>query len=86
MEVTRYTPDKASQWDAFVRSAKNATFLHLRGYLDYHSDRFADNSLIFRRNGKIVALLPANRVGTTLFSHQGLTYGGFLTQAAHFGM
>lgn len=86
MEVTRYTPDKASQWDAFVRSAKNATFLHLRGYLDYHSDRFADNSLIFRRNGKIVALLPANRVDNTLFSHQGLTYGGFLTQAAHFGM
>jgi hypothetical protein len=27
---------------------------------------------------KLVAVLPANRVGTTVFSHQGLTYGGLV--------
>ena len=29
-------------------------------------------------NQKLVALLPANRFGNTVFSHQGLTYGGLV--------
>ena len=49
--------------------------------MDYHSDRFADSSLMILRKGRIYALLPANRVGDTLHSHQGLTYGGLLTDA-----
>lgn len=49
-----------------------------RGFMDYHKDRFEDFSLMVYRNGKLVALLPANRVEATLYSHQGLTYGGLL--------
>jgi len=30
------------------------------------------------KNEKIITLLPANRVGDTLYSHQGLTYGGLI--------
>ena len=30
------------------------------------------------KNKKVIALLPANRVGDTLHSHQGLTYGGLI--------
>ena len=30
------------------------------------------------KNEKVIALLPANRVGDTLHSHQGLTYGGLI--------
>ena len=33
--------------------------------------------MIYRR-GKLYALLPANVSGDTLFSHQGLTYGGLI--------
>ena len=66
-------------WDEFVARSRNATFLHYRDYMDYHSDRFHDHSLIFFSDkGKIVALLPANAAGETLYSHQGLTYGGML--------
>lgn len=78
LEIRRYTPDKAAEWDAFVRQAKNATFLFHRGYMDYHSDRFADYSLMFYDKGKLCALLPANRCNDTLYSHQGLTYGGLV--------
>ena len=46
--------------------------------MDYHSDRFEDHSLIAFRKGKPVALLPANRCGSVLWSHQGLTYGGWI--------
>lgn len=72
------------QWNEFVANAKNSTFLHLRSYMDYHSDRFDDCSLVAVEGGKWLAVLPANRVGSTLYSHQGLTYGGWLTPAAHF--
>ena len=33
---------------------------------------------MFRRKGHVVALLPLNKDGDTVWSHQGLTYGGLL--------
>lgn len=66
-------------WDDFVRTSKNGTFLHLRAYMDYHSDRFQDHSLMFYGDSdRLVAVLPANVVDDQLWSHQGLTYGGLL--------
>ena len=46
--------------------------------MDYHADRFDDNSFMFYHKGKLKAVLPANVAGDTLYSHQGLTYGGLL--------
>jgi hypothetical protein len=74
----KYTPDISDEWNAFVADSKNGTFLHDRRYLDYHADRFADCSTVFRFQNAIVALLPANRVGDVIHSHQGLTYGGLI--------
>lgn len=83
MIIQRYSPEQASQWDALVQVSRNGTFLFLRGYMDYHSQRFADHSLmVFDDHHKLLALLPANEVadsqGRTLWSHQGLTYGGLI--------
>lgn len=78
ISLRRYTANDAGAWDAFVTTAKNATFLFMRGYMDYHSDRFTDHSLMFYDNNSLYALLPANISGDTLYSHQGLTYGGIL--------
>ena len=58
-EIERYTPAKKDEWDQFVRQSKNGTFLFLRDYMDYHSDRFADFSLVARDGEKIIAVLPA---------------------------
>ena len=80
-EIERYTDAQAGEWNAFVRSSKNGTFLFDRGYMDYHADRFADASLMCRRDGRLYALLPANRDGDALYTHQGLTYGGLVTGA-----
>ncbi len=76
--VHRYTPDHQMAWDDFVDSAKNATFLFRRDYMDYHAERFADHSLLVEHKGRLVALLPANRDGDLLHSHSGLTYGGLI--------
>lgn len=78
LSVQPYTPADAPAWDDFVARSKNATFLHHRGYMDYHADRFADASLMVWREGELVALLPAHRTADGIASHDGLTYGGFL--------
>ncbi|WP_225034946.1 GNAT family N-acetyltransferase [Winogradskyella sp. SM1960] len=63
-----------------MKTAKNATFLFQRGFMDYHSDRFKDCSVMIYKEDKLYALLPANSVGDTVISHQGLTYGSFVLQ------
>lgn len=79
MQLIKYTVDKKQDWDLFVTNAKNSHFMFYRDYMDYHSDRFKDFSLMFYdEKGKILGLLPANIEGDVLYSHQGLTFGGFL--------
>lgn len=78
MEIRRYRREDKELWNSFVSKARNATFLFDRNYMDYHADRFDDNSFMFYHKGKLKAVLPANVSGDTLYSHQGLTYGGLL--------
>ena len=78
IHIVRYTADKKAEWDSFVRESKNGTFLFMRDYMEYHADRFDDYSLMYYKGDKLLSLLPANRKGETLWSHQGLTYGGLV--------
>jgi len=78
--IERFHLSKKKAWDDFITASKNGTFIHYRDYMDYHADRFSDYSLIvYNKNQQIIALLPANKTTNTLYSHQGLTYGGFIT-------
>ena len=77
-EIRRYTPSDKLAWDRYVAKARNATFLFYRDYMDYHADRVKDHSLMFYVGHHLHSVLPANIVGDTLYSHQGLTYGGLV--------
>lgn len=77
-QVRLYKKEDFIIWNTFISSAKNATFLFHRDFMEYHSDRFEDFSLLVFDAEKLVAVLPANRVGNTIFSHYGLTYGGLI--------
>ena len=79
-EVKQYTQEKAQEWNEFIEDSRQGTFLFNRSYMDYHADRFQDASLMIYRKEQLYALLPANRLGDTLYSHQGLTYGGLITK------
>lgn len=79
IEIKQYNLDDAEKWNEFVTISKQGTFLFNRNYMDYHADRFADCSFLIMEKGRIAAALSANRKGDTLYSHQGLTYGGLLT-------
>jgi len=81
--MTKYTVKKYDQndykiWNEFTAQAKNATFLFHRDFMEYHKDRFQDFSLLVYQDEKLISILPANKVGNSLYSHQGLTYGGLV--------
>ncbi len=94
MTIIPYSINRKDTWDAFVDMSKNGTFLLKRGFMDYHSDRFFDCSLLiyagispdgeFKEKSlttkDLVAVFPANwdKESRTVYSHQGLTYGGLL--------
>ena len=78
IEIQQYIPALRPEWDCFIANSRNGTFLFFRNYMDYHSDTFIDNSLLFRYKGKSIAVLPADREGDVLWSLQGLTYGGLV--------
>lgn len=78
MEVKPYHSSLKADWDQFIKKSKNGTFLFYRDFMEYHSDRFEDFSLMVYEKQKLIAVLPANRVEDEIFSHQGLTYGGLI--------
>lgn len=78
-KILQYNSGHFEEWNAFVATAKNATFLFHRNFMEYHKERFEDYSLlIFDSKERLVALLPAHKVEDSVFSHNGLTYGGFV--------
>lgn len=76
--MIRYDASMKDDWDAFIDISKNSTFLFKRGYMDYHSDRYEDHSLVFLNKTSIAAVLPATSFGKIFSSHAGLTYGGLV--------
>ncbi|TDW52582.1 acetyltransferase (GNAT) family protein [Flavobacterium sp. 270] len=76
--IKKYNQNDAEIWNDFISHAKNATFLFQRDFMEYHKDRFEDFSLLIFENEKLKAVLPANKNGNSVHSHQGLTYGGLV--------
>lgn len=83
IHIERYTPGMASTWDSFVGGSRTPTLLHLRSYMDYHADRFADHSLMAYAGNRLIAILPACLEDHTLYSHKGLTFGGWIESRRH---
>lgn len=69
-------------WDTFVlKESINGNFLQTRNFYNYHAkDKFKDASVLFMKNDKIAAVLPANVIDNsrTLIAHQGSTFGGIV--------
>ncbi len=78
--IKPYSKENFELWNSFLLKAKNATFLFNRNFMDYHSDRFVDFSLMVFDGNKLIAILPANCQNNEVFSHQGLSYGGLIVQ------
>ena len=79
IEIVKYESSYKSRWDDFVSKSKNGSFLFCRDYMEYHSDRFMDSSLLFFEDDVLIAVMPANVSGAVLHSHEGLTFGGVIS-------
>lgn len=77
-DIQRYVSSRQQEWNDFVATSKNGTFLFDRRYMDYHAHRFRDCSLMVFRKDRLYAVLPAHAEGDMLVSHSGLTYGGLV--------
>lgn len=77
--IKPYLSENKAIWNEFIKNSKNGIFMFNRNFMEYHSDRFIDNSLMFFDNDNLIAVLPMNIRDKVLYSHQGLTYGGFIT-------
>ncbi|MEJ0034459.1 MAG: GNAT family N-acetyltransferase [Bacteroidota bacterium] len=78
VSIERYSSAFTNEWNTFVAESKNSTFLFNRSYMDYHSDRFKDHSLMIRLDGSLSGLFVANEKAGKIESHGGLTYGGLI--------
>ena len=81
MKVIRYTEANRSQWDLFVSKSKNGTFHVSRNFIEYHGTKFNDHSLLAFHDEEVMGVLPMNEVGSNVYCHQGLTYGGWILSA-----
>jgi hypothetical protein len=76
--IEAYSSALEVSWNSFVERSTNGTFLFNRKFMEYHSDRFTDASLVIYDEGEVVGLIPATVSGQTVISHAGLTYGGLV--------
>jgi hypothetical protein len=82
IQVKFYTPDLIEEWNNFLCNSKGQTFMFCRSFMDYHSDKFVDRSLLVYEENEIVAIIPAslNQDKVSLTSHSGLTFGSFIVK------
>ena len=77
MNIKIYSREDKDTWDYFVKNSKNSHFMFLRDYIEYHSDRFQDMSLVIQDDSNNwIGILPGNIDNNILYSHQGLSFGG----------
>lgn len=79
ISVKRYNKIDKNVWDSFISSSRIDSFLFYRDFMDYHADRFVDCSFLVFKKNRIVGLIPGNIENDLFYSHQGLTYGGLIT-------
>ena len=79
MQIKKYCDEDKKVWNEFLKNSKNGIFMFNRDFMEYHKDRFTDNSLLFYEEDKLMAIFPASIKDGILSSHGGLTYGGFIT-------
>lgn len=79
MEIVVYNELYKEQWDDFVKTSKNGTFLLCRDFIEYHRDRFLEFSfMFFDSKGRLLAVMPGHVENKVYYTHQGLTYGGLV--------
>lgn len=76
--IVPFQDSLSGAWNRFLLASEVDTFLFHRSFMNYHSHRFTDASLMVYHKKKLLALLPAHTDGESVHTHSGLSYGGFV--------
>jgi hypothetical protein len=83
LTIERYNSCYQQDWDDFVASSRNGTFMQQRTFLNYHPpERFIDCSLLVHSHGKLMAVIPAAEKmegqKKIFSSYPGASHGGII--------
>jgi hypothetical protein len=78
IRVQKYHPSIDTEWNQFIKTSVNGTFLFHRDFMDYHKERFEDHSLMFYKENQLICCMPAHIESQVFYSHRGLSYGGWI--------
>lgn len=84
MDIVDFQPGDAPEWRRFLEESNNGTLFHDLDFLAYHRDgKFQTRHLLFKKDGNLLALLPAAMVlddteQPILKSPYGASVGGFV--------
>lgn len=85
IQIKEFSPAHSNEWDDFIAGSNNGTMFNLRSFLNYHPEgRFIDRSLLFYKEERLLAVLPAalrpDDDQKILRSHAGASYGGIIVK------
>ncbi len=78
-EIVSLKNESSENWDLNIKNAANFCFMGTRNFINYHKDRFIDQSISFYENGRWVASFPAAvdlKNPLKIISYPGATFGG----------
>ena len=79
IKVKKYINENTTIWDNFINSSNNGSLFHYRSFLNYHENvQFHDHSLLFYKDNKLIAVLPAAIQKNNFISHPGVSFGSFI--------
>ena len=79
IKITKFVHENTTLWDNFINSSNNGTLFHYRAFLNYHENvHFDDHSLLFYKDSKLIAIMPAVLKNNNLCSHPGISFGGLI--------
>ena len=79
IKVTKFINENTTIWDNFINCSNNGTLFQYRSFLNYHENiDFEDHSLLFYKNNKLIAVLPATIENNIFNSHPGISFGSFI--------
>lgn len=83
IEIHKYEKCYRDEWDKFIDESNNGTMFHKQAFLDYHHEgKFNFYSLMFRKKGQLIAVLPGGVSGDNdaYWSPMGASYGSVVSK------
>lgn len=84
LKIEVYNQSHQKDWDNFIGSSRNGTFMQQRTFLNYHPPgRFVDCSLmVYNSHGNLIAVIPAAQkmegLKKVFSSYPGASHGGII--------